>query len=96
MVSANEKQVGGDHYKDTSGECPNCGHKLEHWDIAWAFRFNCFQYIITKWIWRKKGPEGRPLLQDLDKIIHAATKYKEVIQMEENKAADAGPGYVNQ
>lgn len=96
MVSANEKQVGGQHYKETGGECPNCGHVLEHWDIAWAFRFNCFQYIITKWVWRKKGPEGRPLLGDLDKIIHAAEKYKEVIQMEENKAADAGPGYVNQ
>ena len=109
MVGANERQVAGDHYKD--GLCPNCGHALQHWDIAWAFRFNCFQYIITKWIMRKKGPEGRHLLSDLEKIVHAAQKYIEVVQMEEDKALggpelrrihaeqygeDAGPGYVKQ
>jgi hypothetical protein len=108
-VSANAKQVGGTHYKDTGGECPKCGHRLEHWDIAWMFRFNCFQYIITKWLWRKKGPEGRPLLADLEKVVHAAQKYIEVIQREEEIAEgldparkvhfegeEPGPEYVNQ
>lgn len=112
MVSANEQQIGGDHYKKEVGLCPHCYGPLEHWDIAWSFRFNCFQYIITKWIWRKKGPQGRPLLQDLEKILHATQKYIEVIKNEEDRAIHepefyefgkkdgedegAGPGYVNQ
>lgn len=96
VVSANARQVGGSHYKDATGECPNCAHRLEHWDVSWAFRFNQFQYCISKYIWRKKGPEGRPLLADLEKAKHHLEKYIECIQMEENKEADAGPGYVNQ
>ncbi len=97
MVNANDKQVGGDHYKK-AGLCPHCGATLEHWDIAWAFRFNCFQYIISKWIFRKKGPEGRHLITDLEKIKHAAQKYIEVVQREEDLAAGAGPtrAYVDQ
>lgn len=96
MVSTNERQVGGDHYKD--GLCPHCNKPLQHWDIAWAFRFNPFQYIITKWIMRKKGPEGRHLIQDLEKIVHAAQKYIEVVKMEEDRAAEGEPGrgYVDQ
>ncbi len=89
-MSANEEQIGGDHYKD-KGACPHCGRPIEHWDIAWAFRFNPFQYIITKWAFRKKGPEGRHLISDLEKIIHAAKKYIEVVQMEEDIAANADP-----
>ena len=97
-------QVGGDHYEG-KGACPYCDHPLQHWDVAWAFRFNCFQYIITKWAFRKKGPEGRHLISDLEKIIHAAQKYIEVTQRGEDVAAGAlgeatlhgaGPGYVDQ
>lgn len=90
MVAANERQVGGEHYKDKA-KCPHCDSVLEHWDVAWAFRFNCFQYIISKWIFRKKGPEGRHLLDDLEKIKHACDKYIEVTQLEENLAAGYGP-----
>jgi len=96
MVRANAKQVGGSHYKK-AGLCPHCNHPLEHWDLAWAFRFNCFQYIITKWLMRFKGPEGRPLLQDLEKAKHAIQKYIEVIQAEEDRAAgEPTRAYVDQ
>lgn len=103
MVGVREGQVGGTHYRD-QGTCPHCDHPLQHWDIAWTFRFNCFQYIITKWAFRKKGPEGRHLISDVEKIIHAAEKYIEVLQMEEDIAANADPSqeggatsdYVNQ
>lgn len=91
VVSANEKQVGGAHYKDTAAPCPHCGNLLEHWDVTWAFRFNQFQYCISKYIWRKKGPEGRPLLDDLEKAKHHLEKYIECVQAEEDIAAGYGP-----
>jgi hypothetical protein len=101
LVSANERQIGGDHYKKTAGPCPHCDHPLEHWDITWAFRFDQFQYCISKYIWRKKGPGGRPLLADLEKAKHHLEKYIEVTQMEEDKAlhadpSEATPDYVDQ
>lgn len=69
-MSANDTQVGGGHYK-TGGE--------EHWDRAYRLRYDCFQYIITKWIerWRKKGG-----LEDLRKARHAIDKYIEVVERE--------------
>jgi hypothetical protein len=102
-VNANNEQVGGNHYKK-GGE--------EHWDRAWRLRYDCYQYIITKWIerWREKGG-----LQDLYKARHAINKYIEVVERETNfklasdadlknpgrskppaEDGDAGPGYVNQ
>lgn len=97
MVRANERQVGGEHYKDTAAPCPSCGRLLEHWDVAWAFSFNQFQYCISKYIWRKKGPGGRPLLADLEKAKHHLEKYIECVQQDEDAAlGEPGPGYVNQ
>lgn len=98
VVSANDTQVGGSHYKDSSAPCPNCGTQLEHWDVSWAFRFNQFQYCISKYIWRKKGPGNRPLLADLEKAKHHLEKYIECIKHDEDVEllGEAGPGYVNQ
>jgi len=46
---------------------------------------------------RFKGPEGRPLLQDLEKAKHAIQKYIEVIQAEEDRAAgEPTRAYVDQ
>ncbi len=79
------KQVGGTHYQ---------GHDIQHWDYAYARGFDCFQYIITKWVerWREKGG-----IEDLRKAQHAIDKYIRVI---EAKGADSGPGpgpnYVDQ
>lgn len=95
MAKANDRQVGGSHYKK-GGE--------EHWDRAWRLNYDPFQYIITKWLerWRDKGG-----LQDLQKARHALDKYIELVEAgsdprgEDRHPAfldtgDAGPGYVNQ
>jgi hypothetical protein len=63
QLAANQRQVGGDHYK-TGG--------LEHWDLFGV------EYLVgcaTKYIarWRKKGT---PML-DLEKGLHYAEKIKE-------------------
>lgn len=67
-MAANDTQIGGDHYKK-GGE--------EHWDRAWRLKYDCFQYIITKWVerWKEKGG-----VQDLMKARHALDKYIEVVQ----------------
>jgi hypothetical protein len=69
-MPANDTQIGGTHYKN-GGE--------EHWDRAYRLRYDCFQYIITKWIerWRSKGG-----IQDLEKAEHAIKKYIEVARAE--------------
>lgn len=70
MSKANKTQVGGDHYKK-GGE--------EHWDRAWRLHYDCFQYIITKWVerWRDKGG-----IEDLKKARHAIDKYIECAEAE--------------
>jgi len=67
-MAANDRQVGGDHYKK-GGE--------EHWDRAWRLKYDCFQYIITKWVerWKEKGG-----VEDLKKAHHALEKYIELIE----------------
>lgn len=78
-LGENSIQIGGEHYK-VGGE--------EHWDRAWRLKYDCFQYIITKWIerWRKKGG-----LQDLYKARHALNKYIEVVEREEKLRAEGIP-----
>jgi hypothetical protein len=95
MESANERQVGGDHYK-TGGE--------EHWDRVARLRLDYFQGQITKYVERWKKKNG---LEDLKKARHFLDKY---IELEEaavwaklNEKSpppepDSGPtsGYVKQ
>lgn len=71
MTDQNDIQIGGAHYKK-GGE--------EHWDRAWRLKYDCFQYIITKWVerWREKGG-----LEDLYKARHAINKYIEVVEREQ-------------
>ena len=76
-MPANDVQIGGNHYKK-GGE--------EHWDRAFRLQYDCFQYIITKWVerWKEKGG-----LQDLYKARHAIDKYIEVAEREAKlRAAD--------
>lgn len=68
---ANDTQIGGDHYKH-GGE--------EHWDRAWRLDYDCFQYIITKWVERWRNKDG---IQDLRKARHAIDKYIEVAEHQE-------------
>ena len=71
-MSANEKQIGGDHYKAPG--------KLEHWDIVAMHDLDYFQGQITKYVmrWKKKynTPEAR--LNDLRKALHVLEKYIEL------------------
>ena len=94
-MSANERQVGGDHYKGSSAPCPHCGGLLQHWDITWAFRFDQFQYCVSKYIWRKKGPGGTHRIEDLEKAKHHLEKYIEVMKADQEEGG-ATPDYVNQ
>lgn len=83
-MAANDRQVGGDHYKK-GGE--------EHWDRAWRLKYDPFQYIITKWVERWRDKNG---LQDLEKARHALDKYIELNTPPDDEGENAGPGYVNQ
>jgi len=68
-MSANEKQVGGDHYKA----------KIQHWDWAWANNLDYFQAQITKYVARHKKKNG---LEDLKKAQHFLDKYVELLESE--------------
>lgn len=68
---ANDRQVGGDHYK-TGG--------LQHWDLVDLFEWDYFQGQIIKYLmrWRKKNG-----IEDLEKARHYLDKY---IELERSKA----------
>jgi hypothetical protein len=68
MTKANEKQIGGDHYKSS----------IQHWDYVIANDLDYFQAQITKYVtrWRKKGG-----IKDLEKALHFLEKYIEVEKM---------------
>jgi hypothetical protein len=65
-VSANNSQVGGDHYRTG----------IQHWDYVVANGLDYFQAQIIKYVtrWRKKGG-----VEDLDKARHFLEKYRELI-----------------
>jgi hypothetical protein len=80
----NERQVGGSHYKDTSGRCPNCGGLIEHWDLyaEQPYLEGCITKYVTRW--RKKNG-----VQDLEKAKHFLEKLIEVAKQEKAAAASA-------
>jgi hypothetical protein len=65
-MGANERQVGGDHYKN-GGE--------EHWDRVHRLGLDYFQGQITKYVERWKEKNG---VQDLEKALHFLEKYIEL------------------
>lgn len=73
-MAANDRQVGGDHYKS----------RVQHWDFAFA---NCgrgyFKGQITKYVarWRKKNG-----VDDLEKALHFLEKLIELVSV----PSDAG------
>jgi hypothetical protein len=71
---ANERQVGGEHYKGASKS------GVQHWDMAWDFGLDFFQYQITKHLFRWRRKLG---VEDLRKAQHYFQKYIEVIQEEQ-------------
>jgi len=66
--SANDRQVGGQHYRDSSPE-------FQHWDLMGLNNVGYFPGQITKYVtrWRKKGR-----LQDLEKAEHYLEKLIEL------------------
>lgn len=78
-MEANERQVGGNHYKNPG--------KAEHWDLVAMYDWDYFQGQITKYLmrWRKKNG-----IEDLEKAAHYLQKY---IDVERNKELTAkNPG----
>lgn len=69
-MSANERQVGGTHYKN-GGE--------EHWDRVNRLGLDYFQGQITKYVERWKLKNG---VQDLEKARHFLDKYIELQRKE--------------
>jgi hypothetical protein len=66
-LSANNRQIGGIHYKKS----------IEHWDFVHAQGLDYFQGQITKYVcrWRIKGG-----IEDLEKARHFLDKYIELQQ----------------
>jgi len=65
-LSANQRQIGGDHYKNG---------QLEHWDLIERYGIGYLEGCATKYIarWRKKNG-----LQDLEKADHYVQKLIEL------------------
>lgn len=70
-MTANERQVGGDHYKNMNEKTGG----LQHWDVVHLFDLDYFQGNITKYVmrWRAKGG-----VEDLKKARHYLDKYIEI------------------
>ena len=87
-MSANEKQVDGDHYQKYGN--------MQHWDIVTAYNLDYFQAQILRYILRWKDKDG-PV--DLEKAKHMLEKYIEVVaefpeqytqQQQDNRAKGCG------
>jgi len=89
MSKANEKQVGGTHYKNNV--------LPDHWDVVRLLNWDYFLGNATKYLWRlgkkDKSPEGQ--LQDLEKAIHYLEKKREIMKAELEQAGPTS-AYVNQ
>lgn len=76
-MAANDKQIGGAHYKGVQGFSG-----MEHWDWCWARNYNQYQYCITKYVDRYREKNG---LQDLKKAQHHLEKLIETIEGEQKQ-----------
>jgi hypothetical protein len=65
-MSANETQVGGNHYQSS----------MQHWDVVSTHNVGYLEGCASKYVsrWRKKNG-----LQDLQKAVHFTTKLREVL-----------------
>lgn len=88
MTTANETQIGGDHYKG-KGACRECGASLETWDLAHIFEWDAFQFSIIKYVMRWKAKHG---IEDLEKAQHFIAKLLELAREDEAKAKLVGTG----
>lgn len=88
-MSANEKQVGGRHYKDT---------EYQHWDVVYERGWCYLVGAATKYLWRlgRKGDEAKKL-EDVEKAIHYLEKKAEQLRAE-LESEEGGPtrNYISQ
>lgn len=68
-MSANDRQVGGDHYK----------RDYQHWDLMAELGTPYLPGVLTKYVERHPKKEGR---KDLEKSVHYAEKWLETEQPE--------------
>lgn len=80
-MSANDTQVGGTHYQQDVKDKP------QHWDLAIMYRWDAFQYQITKYVMRWKDKHSTPekRLEDLKKARHFLDKYIENFEKYDTK-----------
>lgn len=83
VSAANNRQVGGNHYK-TGGE--------EHWDRVNRLQLDYFQGQITKYVERWKKKNG---VEDLKKARHFLDKYIELNSTQDDSGSP-DDSYVNQ
>lgn len=79
-MTANEKQVAGNHYKTS----------IEHWDYVVANDLNYLEGQITKYVTRCRKKNG---MQDLEKAKHFLEKYMEVFKEVHGHPAVVKHGY---
>lgn len=65
---ANDRQVGGDHYRRA---------KYEHWDIVTDHELNYFEAQILRYVMRCRFKKN--MLEDLHKAEHYIQKYIELV-----------------
>jgi hypothetical protein len=82
-MSANEKQVAGEHYK--------AGY--QHWDWSDDIRLSPMPYQVTKYLTRWKKKNG---VQDLEKAKHFLDKYIELKNKEAQNRADCSNRFMNE
>jgi hypothetical protein len=78
-VSANARQVGGDHYRTQ-------GSSFQHWDMVVLFELGYFEGQATKYLFRWRNKNG---IQDLEKAKHYIEK---LIEVERAKSQGDKPG----
>lgn len=88
-MSANDRQVAGDHYKNT---------QHQHWDVVYDRGWCYLVGAATKYLWRlgRKGDEAKKL-EDVQKAIHYLEKKAEQLKSELEKE-EGGPtrNYISQ
>jgi len=77
-MAANDKQIGGSHYKQEGTP--------QHWDVVTALNWDYLLGAATKYLWRlgRKGDEAKAI-EDISKAIHYLEKKRELMQAELTK-----------
>ena len=84
MTSADNTQVGGEHYK---------GAAIQHWNMAAAAELGYFEGQITKYLSRFRKKNG---VEDIDKALHFAIKLCELAETGRRRQANHGaPSHVS-